>query len=327
MIIGTPTQPGVFAAAITLTDASGRTATSTFSLTVVVATLIITDSNGRTPPVLPAGTVGVAYDEFLEAQGGSQSTYTWIVSGALPPGILPRNGPGCPQTCALEIVGTPTQAGTYAFTAQVRDSLGNTAQANITIVINSGTPPQISSTSPLPAGSFGQLYSFSFAATGGNGGYRWSFVGPSPDSGLQLSSAGTLSGSLTVANDCSYIWTQSPKTFQVMVTDSAGQSSSPKAFCLPSYYLRPQVTSLNPTTIPQDSGAHSITVSGLNFRSDAYVYVQSKGSVPTTYVNSTTLTFTITTDPLTWPKGAYTIWVVQPFAQDVSNMDKTFTIQ
>ena len=70
-----------------------------------------------------------------------------------------------------------------------------------------------------------------------------------------------------------------------------------------------------------------LTVSGSNFRSNAAIYVQGKGYLTATYVNSATLTFSVTPNASTgWGAGTYTFWVVQPYA-NVSNMDKSFTIQ
>jgi hypothetical protein len=108
------------------------------------------------------------------------------------------------------------------------------------------------------------------------------------------------------------------------VTNAAGQSVN-KQFCVPAYYLTPMVASVTPLTIPSDGLNHVLTIKGNNFSSNSLVFIQGKGFIPTTYVNSTTLTFSITSDSSN-PPGTYTFWVVQPYA-NVSNMDKSFTIQ
>jgi len=336
VIVGTPTQQGTFAATITATDSQGRTGSARFNLSVVTTPLLITTGTGQTPATLPSGMVGVAYNQFLDASGGSNAGYQWTTVGTLPPGLTAQvnSNATCTSSCSFQISGTPTQAGTFNFTVQLKDSLGNAAQQSFSLIINSGTPPQIT-VSTLTLATIGQAYSFSFTATGGAGGYVWSFVGPAPDPGLQLSSAGLLQGTSTVANDCPtgpaiWIGNQPPfgnfssTYFQVQVTDSAGQSAN-KQFCLPAYYPAPQVASVTPASIPSDGQTHVLTVSGTNFRSNSAVYIQGKGFVPTTYVNATTLTFSITTDSSN-PSGTYTFWIVQPYA-NVSNMDKSFTIQ
>jgi hypothetical protein len=335
LIAGTPTQPGTFVAAITVRDSLSVSFSANFTLAVVTTPLIITNADGSTPAALPPGTVGTSYTRFLNAAGGTQSLYTWTTQGTLPPGLTAQNAPGCPTTCGLQVSGTPTQAGTFNFIVQVRDSLGNTAQQSFSLIINSGIPPQITTTT-LTLGTIGQAYNFTFTASGGAGGYRWSFIASGPDPGLQLSSSGVLQGTSSVANDCPTgpaIWignqppfgTFSSSYFQVQVTDSAGQSAN-KQFCLPAYYSMPQVASVTPS-IPADGQTHVLTITGSNFRNNASVYIQGKGFVSATYVSSATLTFSITSNASNgWGTGSYTFWVVQPYA-NVSNMDKSFRIQ
>jgi hypothetical protein len=77
---------------------------------------------------LPGGTVGVAYSQRLSATGGN-GTYGWSVSaGALPAGLSLNASSGV-------ITGTPTAAGTSAFTARVTsDGLSDAQPLTITIV-------------------------------------------------------------------------------------------------------------------------------------------------------------------------------------------------
>jgi len=97
-------------------------------------------SGGSTPPsittsALPGGKVGVAYSQSLNATGGAPP-YNWFFTfiGALPPG-LSLNADGT-------ISGTPTAAGTYAFTAGVSDSSSLTAQKALSMTItNVPVPP------------------------------------------------------------------------------------------------------------------------------------------------------------------------------------------
>jgi hypothetical protein len=191
LITGTPTQPGTFPASIAVSDTKGFSTTATVPLTVILIPLKIGSGGG--PPNLPAGTVGLAYTQFLNASGGSQSGYTWNVLGVLPPGLTATNSPGCPTTCGLQISGTPAQAGVFTFTTVVTDSLKDTAQQDITIAINTGTPPQIT-TATLPLATISQPFSSTLAATGGTPPYTWAVIGSSPDPGLQLSTSGTISG-------------------------------------------------------------------------------------------------------------------------------------
>jgi len=324
LVTGTPTQPGSFTASVTVTDAINESTTSAIVLPVVTTPLVITNF-GQTPPNLPSGTVGTAYSQTLTAQGGSQSGYTWSVQGNLPPGLTAGNSPGCPSACALQISGTPTQAGTYTFTAIVTDSLRVTSQQNVTIVINTGTPPAIA-TSTLTLATVGQPYTFSLTATGGSGFYQWSLIGNGLDSGLQLSSGGVLSGTSTVANDCPSgpaQWTSAgPSTFfQVQVKDSSGQASVHE-FCLPAYYPTPQINSFKPPSVIVDGLNHTITVNGTNFRSNAYLFLMGGGAVTTTYVSSNALSFSLTPalggafseGGVLVGEGTHQLWAVEPYS-------------
>ncbi len=89
------------------------------------------------------GTVGTAYNSFLQAIGGVPAYTFSITSGALPNGLTLN-----PLTGA--ITGTPTTAGPFNFTGQVVDSIGGvagTATASCLITISNIPPP------PPPTGA------------------------------------------------------------------------------------------------------------------------------------------------------------------------------
>jgi Big-like domain-containing protein/putative Ig domain-containing protein len=294
LITGTPTQPGTFQSNITVTDSQSLSSTAVVPLTVVTTPLRIATFT-QSPANLPSGSLGVAYSQVLTAIGGSQSGYTWSVAGALPPGLTTGNSLGCPTSCGLLISGIPTQAGVFTFTAVVTDSLNSTTQQSVTIVINTGTPPQITLT-PLPLAVVGQPYSSTLAATGGTPPYKWFLIGSGPDPAIQFSSAGVISGTPTAANDCPSgpaLWLNAGPSvfFQVLVTDVLGQSSVHQ-ICLPSFFPDPQITGLTPASVIVDGQVHTITVNGQNFRNNAFVTIV--GATGTTFVNSTALSFTLT---------------------------------
>ena len=81
---------------------------------------------------LPAGTVGTAYNQSLQASGGT-SPYTWsIASGSLSTGLSLDASSGA-------ITGTPTSAGTSNFTVQVTDASSDNATAALSIIVSSGS--------------------------------------------------------------------------------------------------------------------------------------------------------------------------------------------
>jgi len=103
---------------------SGVTATNT--LTVQAAPLVMTTTS------MPTGTVSAAYSATVSATGGT-TPYTWsIASGSLPGGLALNAASGA-------ITGTPTNVGTFTFTAQVSDtgSPQQTASNALSITISS----------------------------------------------------------------------------------------------------------------------------------------------------------------------------------------------
>jgi len=201
VISGTPISPGTWNFTIQVTDSAGGTATAGLFITINTAPTISTAS-------VPNSRVGVAYSQILTAIGGA-TPYTWsIASGTLPDGLSLDSSSGV-------ISGTPTTDGTYTFTAQVTDSEGGAATAELFITIN--TAPIIS-TASVPDGGVGVAYSQALAATGGTTPYTWSIAsGTLPDGLLLDSSSGVISGTPT-----------SPGTwnFTVQVADSEGDTAT-----------------------------------------------------------------------------------------------------
>jgi large repetitive protein len=338
IVVGTPSTAGTFAASITARDFTGLTSTLSYSFVIVTSALTIENAGKLLPATLVSGTVGLPYDESIMGSGGSLMGYAWTISGAQPPGIVQQRPAGCAPGCgALEFVGTPTRAGSFTFTVSLTDSLNDSTSQSVTLVINSGAPPNILTTT-LSLATVGQPYVFSFQASGGAGGYTWSFVGSAPDPALVLSPGGSLSGISSIANDCFSgpgRWVDSqppfgyftPQTFQVKVTDAAG-SSATGGFCLPSYYPTPHTINVSPANVSFSGPPQTMTVTGINFQSNAMVSINGHGYVNTTFVNSTTLTFLVSpgysNSELT--PGSFTLYVVEPYTY-MDSGTATFTIK
>src|SRR5215831_4855653 len=165
-ITGTPAAVGTTSHTFTLQDSLSppQAAQKTFTLTInpPPTPLSITTSS------LPAGTVGQAYNQTVQAAGGT-APLTWsIVAGTLPQnlGLNPMTG---------MISGTPTAAGQSSFTVQVKDSGGpeQVVTQALSLTINPPTPPTITTSSPLPAGTVSQAYSQTLQASGGTGTLVW----------------------------------------------------------------------------------------------------------------------------------------------------------
>src|SRR4029077_4663989 len=169
--------------------------------------LIVTSTSAS----LPVGVANQPYNTVLTSVGGKAGPRNWMItSGSLPPG-LPLNA------ASGAITGTPTQTGSFSFTAQVMDTgtPQHTATRDLTITI---VPPvAITTPSPaLPEGGSGSPYAQTFSAVDGVPPYTWSSTGALPP-GLTLSSSGTLSGVPTAGGTFN---------FTIRVTDALGLFAS-----------------------------------------------------------------------------------------------------
>jgi hypothetical protein len=139
----------------------------------------------------PVPIVGSVYAAQIVAQGGT-APYTFAAVGLLPPG-LSMNASGA-------ITGTPTVAGTYAFTVNATDK--NNCVGSQVITITTQCPViTISPPSPLPVAVQYAPYSApALSAAGGTTPYTWSISSGSLPTGLALNSTtGVISGSTSAA--------------------------------------------------------------------------------------------------------------------------------
>jgi hypothetical protein len=206
LLAGTPAGPaGTSTFTVQVTDSGGNVATRQLSLTITASsTLTITT------PAVPNGTVGTPYPTTtLTASGGSGTGYTWtVLSGAIPGLTLSSTG---------VLSGTPTTAGNYNLTVQVRDSLNATASQLYAVTI-ALTAALAIDTQTLPGGSLNVPYSATISASGGAGGYVFTVVSGSGllPTGLNLATNGSLTGTPTAAGTFN---------FTVRVTDAQSNSA------------------------------------------------------------------------------------------------------
>jgi len=205
VISGTATTSGTSSFTAKVTDNVGATATKALSIAVSPAALTITTSS------LPNGTAGTAYSQTLTASGGV-TPYSWsLQSGNLPAGLSLNASSGA-------ITGTPAASGTSSFTAKVTDNASATATKTLSIVVNAAPPALSITTSSLPSGTVGAVYSQTLSATGGTTPYTWSLQSGSLPAGLSIvASTGVISGTPT-ANGTS--------SFTAKVTDNAGATAT-----------------------------------------------------------------------------------------------------
>ena len=189
-----------------LAGCSGSSSTSgTSNPTQTSSTLSVSTTS------LPSGTVGAAYNAAVAASGGT-TPYTYNATN-LPSGLSIGASTGV-------ITGIPAQnsVGTASATVKVTDSTqpsSQSASSSLSISISPAASPAALAvtTTSLPAGTVSTPYpSTSLQASGGVPPYSWSLQSGSLAAGLNLSTAGAISGTPTLAG--AY-----PLTF--MVTDSS----------------------------------------------------------------------------------------------------------
>ncbi|MBI2685966.1 MAG: putative Ig domain-containing protein [Acidobacteria bacterium] len=198
---GTPAAPGSYPFTLEVRDSLRASAQASFTL-VVFDKLEIT--NSPADMLIPAGQ---PFTFTFATKGGKPPVTLSIASGALPGG-LSMSGGGA-------VTGTPNTAGTFAFTVQAKDALGNEATRAATLRV--GAPLTVT-TASLPSGTVGTAYSSSVAATGGVPPLgNWSVSAGSLPAGLSLAAGGSISGTPTSAGTSS---------FTVRITDSAGTAAT-----------------------------------------------------------------------------------------------------
>ncbi len=197
ILSGAPTQPGNFSASVGVSDTSGRSASTSFTINVL----------GIVAPSLPNGTVGTPYAVSFAAIAGLPP-YTFTGSG-LPPG-LGISGAGT-------LSGTPTAGGTFTVGITVTDSGGARISTGGTVtILVPGAPVSIPSGN-LPDGTVNVQYTASLSAVGGKSPYTWSILSGGLPEGLSFGSNGAVTGIPSAPGIAS---------FAVLVTDAAGGTAS-----------------------------------------------------------------------------------------------------
>ncbi|WP_173645954.1 putative Ig domain-containing protein, partial [Agrobacterium bohemicum] len=186
----------------------------------------ITDSYTYVAPVISftpaagaliAAQAAVSYSQTFSASGAAAPYAFAITGGALPAGLdLSSEG-------VLE--GTPTEIGNAAFTITVTDANG--VQDNATYNLSVGAPSIALDPSTLSGGTYGDAYTHSFVASGGNAPYSYSVTPNALPAGMSLSSDGTLSGTPTVVGIFNFTVTASDST-----TGSGAPFSTTQAYRL-----------------------------------------------------------------------------------------------
>jgi subtilase family serine protease len=254
------------------------------------------------------GTVGTGYALVTLAATGGFPPYTWnIISGALPAGLALNSA---------AISGTPTASGTFSFTVQVTDSVGNTATAGLSITVNAAPAPAITGLSPSSATAGSPGFTLTVNGTGFvngatvnvNGGARvTTFV-----SGTQVTAA-ILASDIATAG-----------TFSVTVTNPApeGGTSGPVNFTVNNPV--PAIASVSPLNAVEGGAAFTLTVNGTGFVPTSVVNFNFSPRT-TTFLSGTQVSVTIlATDIAT--TGTFSVTVTNPAPGGGTSAATTFTV-
>jgi len=182
VISGTPSATGAFPFKVQAKASDGRTIARDYSISVA-------DPLTITPPALLGqqsgrSEIGVALSGKLAASGGNGTLAWTLKTGSLPTGVaLGTDG---------TISGTPTEAGSFAFTAQVADVDGRTAAVDQTLVVASKLAFK---TVKLKSARVGRVYSATVKTLGGVAPVNWTVLGGKLPRGIRFQKTlGAVSG-------------------------------------------------------------------------------------------------------------------------------------
>ncbi|XQA78327.1 putative Ig domain-containing protein [Xanthomonas sacchari] len=269
VLSGTPTTAGNFAFTVGVTDANAFTAAQAFTLTVASPTLTLS------PPALPAGTAGSAYSQALSATGGTAPYSYSLATGALPAGMS--------LSAAGVLSGTPTQAGSFVFTATVTDSTaGVPGQASRSYTLSIAAPTLTPGQPTLPAGTVGTAYNQTLSTSGGTAPYSYSVVSGALPTGLSLTPAGVLSGTPSAAGSFA---------FSIKVSDANGFSAT-QAYTLTIASAVPAPVAANDTGATLVDTALTLAVTGNDTGSIDSIAIATAPSHGTATVDGVRLVYT-----------------------------------
>ncbi|NCH97508.1 autotransporter domain-containing protein [Cronobacter dublinensis] len=153
---GTPTTAGSFTFSVTAKEAGNVSATASYTLVVGAVTPGVTLAVTPAAGALPAATTGSAWSQTFAVSGGT-APYRWQLSGALPAGLTFSDG---------SLKGTPTIAGSSAFTLTTTDANGVAVQAAYTLQIKAAAAQAADQSASLSAGRVTRV-SLTRGASGG----------------------------------------------------------------------------------------------------------------------------------------------------------------
>jgi len=207
---------------------------------------------------------------------------------------------------ASATVGTESPTGEYG--TQVSFNTASIADLSAVRCTTQATAPPVVTTTSVPAGTVGVLYSATLAASGGSFPLTWSVAAGSLPAGVTLSANGVLSGTPTTAGSA---------TFTVRVTDGGGRFDD-QALTL---VVNPTVTVITPALPPADAGASYSTSLSATGGQSPYRWAVASGALP----DGLTLSSTGTISGSSTAVGSASVTIRALDANDVAG-DRKFSL-
>ncbi len=294
-ITGTPTTPGTFVFVVSASDPEFGSASQSYSITVDTILAITTQLT------LPNATLGANYIVTFTATGGTPP-YNWFLPGGFAgPSPTP---PGLTLTRAGQLIGIPTQAGTFKFTVQVNDSDPTIPQSSGAVFsLTVGPAPTITGAGALPGGAVGVAYQTTLVVQGGSPPFTWTLQTSSPP-GLSLSSSGVIAGIPTQAGNFA---------LTVVARDVWGASVTANYTLAITTPLAITTQSLPDGTVRTPYPAQKITATG---GTPPYTFSMSGSLPPGLGLDFSTGAFTGT--PIEGGRFAFTIFVIDSAGKNAS---------
>jgi hypothetical protein len=283
-ISGMPKSVGVSYFVVLVTDSGSpaQTATAYIQLRVYAPLTINAD--------LPPASLNQPYEYHLTASNGT-FPYTWSLvegNGTLPADMFLYSYDGL-------LYGTPSESGTFSFTAKVTDHEGEEQTARLSITVYQA--PQVSPAA-LAGGVVGRTYGQTLTAGGGTGSYTWAVMQGSLPTGLALNSAtGAITGTPAEAGTA---------VFTVSATDSRITGSAGTAVKTITIYPALTVTTASLPAATQNVYYHQTLAAAGG--AAPYTFAVSTGALPAG-LSLNAATGAITGLPATAGTGSFTVQV------------------
>ncbi|MDA8291261.1 MAG: putative Ig domain-containing protein [Actinomycetota bacterium] len=264
-LAGTPAVSGSYTFTVSASNGVGTPATSG-SITIGVQGVPVFTSDSAPS----SAATGISYSFTFVTRAYPAASYS-VSSGILPPGLTLAAATGV-------LSGIPATTGTYSFTVEASNTVGNVYTPVLSISVGTASAPLLVADSPTSAATYGISYSYTFSALGTPVPTFFVASGQIP-LGLSLNSAtGLLSGVPTTIGTYSFV---------IGATNGVGTAAiSPPLAIAVTYPTPPVFTADTPPSPANVGSAYGYTFAATG--SPAAGFVLASGVLPPGLVLNTT---------------------------------------